>query len=152
MILVVVTSGHLTEPAPHAPIPQQTQTDSSPLGSRVCDLLVCFLVAGCGGCNEALLPPQGPSMKSNQCCWWKDIKKKKKFDSPRAMGIEPFKQTQIRLQRVQTRKAFRATDVGGKGLGRTELLEARSLATERSESFCTWESDLFKIEIHFPGL
>lgn len=81
---------------------------------------------------------------------------KKKFDSARAKGIEPFKQIQI--QSVQTRKHSQGLWEGGYGQGemrhrtkRTTWMEQRG-HRKTCESLCTRDSTLPETEMYIPSL
>lgn len=63
----------------------------------------------------------------------------KKFDSPRAKGIEPFKQIQIHLKSVQTRKHSQGLREDGGGcelpMHRTELTtQSRAVGPQKDRS------------------
>lgn len=58
--------------------PAPRQTPSQLPGLRRAVVCLCFPRACLRGISEGQFPRQGPwvCMKSNQCCWWEDIKKK----------------------------------------------------------------------------
>lgn len=82
----------------------------------------------------------------------------KKFDSPRVKGIEPFKQIQIHLKSVQTRKHSQGLREDGGGcevlMPRTELTAQSKQSGHRKicESLCMRDSTPSEIEMYIPSL
>lgn len=90
-----------------------------------------------GGIRDVLLLVRGPSVKSNRVAGGRIyIYFFFKFDLPRAKRIEPFKQLQVRLKTVPTRR--RSQGLREVLLHRTELLRARA-GRERAARVSLWE-------------
>lgn len=99
-------------PPPADPVSSLPSTLRAPRSATFCGLSL-FPQSLLRGINAGLLPLQGP-LYEEQSVLLVEVYLKKS-DSPRAKGIEPFKQIQILLKSVQTKMRSQACGMADEG-------------------------------------
>ena len=160
-------SGELTpreHPCPASQVPPSADT-AGQTTSEVCNLFVWSPRTCQRGINEVLLLLEDWWGRGDGALWIaisvasrKIYFLKKTCDSPRAKGIEPFKQIQIHLKSVQTRKHSQGLWEDGYGQGvmthRTQWTTWMEQLGHRKicESLCTRDLILPETEMYIPSL